>query len=136
MSFTVSSSVVYVQAQNNQFISPGILEYQFNNVSNWFANISNRLIQIETFYRTMVTNDPGQEKRRLNALAIIDNIRAQLTNSNYYATQQGFAPWLHAKRLETQLNSFGLTFVPGIWRVTRCGSGIFWHYCGRLDGNG
>ena len=83
----------------------------------------------------MTTNDPAHDARRLAALRIINNLKAQLYNKNYYISQQGVAPWYHVKRMESQLNSVGYGYLRGLWNVTRCGQGMYWHMCGDLLDN-
>lgn len=121
------------QSNGNQAIAPGALETQFQTVDRWIQDIQTRLQTAENRFQNMMTNDPVQDARRLNALRVLNNIRGQINNSNFYVSQQGNTPYFFAKTLESQLNSFGYSFLPGIWRTARCGSGMFWHMCGRIS---
>ena len=52
-------------------------------------------------------------------------------------SQQGVMPWYHIKRMESQFNAIGFGYLNGIWKVTRCGQGMYWHNCGQLvEGGG
>lgn len=110
----------------------GDLDYQYTSVSQWFQNISSRVQLVDNLFRQMQTNDPAHDARRLAALNMINHIKSQLINSNFYATQQYPLPYLHAKRLENQLNAVGWRFLPGIWKTGTCGSGMFWNICGGI----
>ena len=116
----------------NRAVPPGQLNKQFDTILEWYNNLDARVKNVDRKFNQMTTNDPAHDARRLGAMRLINNLKAELYNKNFYLSQQGVLPYGHVKRMETQFNAIGLGYLNGFWKITRCGQGMYWHMCGDL----